>query len=677
LAGGSLGRADDGAGSAAGFNQPVSLAVDSAGNLYVADRGNNTIRKVTPVGTNWVVTTLAGLAQLDLQGNPCCAGSADGTGKAARFNQPSSVAVDRAGNVYVADSGNNTIRKVTPAGVVTTLAGQAQFDRFGETVGGNTDGTGINARFNFSVQVWTDHPDAGVAVDGDGTVYVADTYNHAIRKVTPEGVVTTLAGDSSIVYGSPLDIQKGVDGVGAAARFSNPSSLAVDAAGNVYVGDSVPLGSGTIRKVTPTGAVTTLAGSFLGADGTGIAAQFSLPTGVAVDRAGNIYVADSGRVVGLTVRKVTPTGTVTTLAGLAGNGGSEDGTGSTARFGGIYEGDGGPCAVAVDRKGNVYVADVGNGLIRKVTPAGVVTTLAGMAGGGSGVAVDSEGNIYVADTYNHTIRKATPAGTNWLVTTLAGDSSIKDQYGSAVGGDTDGTGSAARFNYPRGLAVDSTGNIYVADYGNNTIRKVTPTGAVTTLAGDSSIKDQYGYPAGGYTDGTGSAARFEYPSAVAVDGVGNVYVADSGNNTIRKVTAAGAVTTLAGLAQFDDSGYPCCGGSADGTGSVARFNHPFGVAVDNAGDIYVADLANGTIRKGYSPRRLLSFGASADFTDGNFGFVLTGPDGRLVVVEVSPDLVNWRPLWTNTLAGALYLTDPQSAASSHRFYRAQIPQPSP
>jgi hypothetical protein len=164
---------------------------------------------------------------------------------------------------------------------------------------------------------------------------------------------------------------------------------------------------------------------------------------------------------------------------------------------------------------------------------------------------------------------------------------------------------------------------------------------------------------------------------VAVDGVGNVYVADSGNNTIRKVTPAGVVTTLAGLAQFDDIGYPCCGGSVDGTGSVARFNHPFGVAVDNVGDIYVGDSNNGTIRKGYPPRTFLSFGAVSDFIGGKFDFVLTGSVGRLVIVEASPDLVNWQPLSTNTLAGALYLTDPQSAASSHRFYRAQIPQPSP
>jgi hypothetical protein len=290
------------------------------------------------------------------------------------------------------------------------------------------------------------------------------------------------------------------------------------------------------------------------------------------------------------------------------------------------------------------------------------------------VAVDRAGNIFVADSGNNGIRKVTPAG---VVTTLAGNSSIKDQNGYPARGSADGTGSDARFNFPRGVAADGAGNIYVADTYNHTIRKVTPVGMVTTLAGDSSIQDQSGYPAGGYADGTGSAARFDHPTGVAVDGVGNVYVADLGNNTIRKVTPAGVVTTLAGLAQFDDSGYPCCGGSADGTGSVVRFNHPFGVAVDNVGDIYVGDSDNGTIRKGYPQRRLLSFGASFYLTGGNFDFVLTGPTGRLVVVEASPDLVNWRPLWTNTLAGALHLSDPRSGGSSSRFYRAQMPQSSP
>jgi hypothetical protein len=220
-----------------------------------------------------------------------------------------------------------------------------------------------------------------------------------------------------------------------------------------------------------------------------------------------------------------------------------------------------------------------------------------------------------------------------------------------MGGSADGTGSAARFSYPQGVAVDSAGNAYVADSGNNTIRKVTPAGVVTTLAGLGGSD--------GSADGTGSDARFGYPRGVAVDSAGNVYVADG--NTIRKVTPAGVVTTLAGLAGG--------AGSADGTGSAARFGRgpfrgpgPTGLGVDIAGNLCVADTANNTIRKGYLAPRILNSGPNG----GQFGFNLTGPAGRLVVVEASTDLVSWLPLWTNTFTfpAALNFSDPQSGASS-------------
>jgi hypothetical protein len=530
----------DAMGAQASFRNPSSTAVDSSGNVYVADYNNHTIRKVTPTG---VVTTLAGSAGL--------AGSADGTGSNARFNYPNGVAVDSTGNVYVADFRNQTIRKVTPAGVVTTLAGSA-----GNT--GSTDGTGSAARFNDPF---------GVAVDSTGNVYVADRSNHTIRKVSPAGVVTTFAG-TALTSGS-------TDGTGSAARFKNPSGVAVDSSGNVYVADTW---NHSIRKVTPGGVVTTLAGSAVSrgsADGTGSAARFSAPTGVAVDDGGSVYVADSDN---NTIRKVTQAGVVTTLAGSSGLSGSTNGTGSYASF--FY-----PSGLAVDSAGNVYVADYNNHTIRKVTPAGVVTSLVGTAtsrgstdGTGSaarfnypkGVAVDSTGNVYVTDSDSQTIRKVNPAG---VVTTLAGTASTS--------GSTDGTGIAARFRVPAGVAVDRTGNVYVADRSNHTIRKVTPAGVVTTLAGSAGFT--------GSTNGTGSVARFNYPDGVAVDSAGNVYVADSNNHTIRKVTPGGVVTTLAGSAGLT--------GSTNGTGIAARFNYPDGVAVDSAGNVYVADSYNYTIRK--------------------------------------------------------------------------------
>ena len=266
------------------------------------------------------------------------------------------------------------------------------------------------------------------------------------------------------------------------------------------------------------------------------------------------------------------------FAGIPGEGGNADGMGNAARFNGTWD-------VAVDGSGNVYAGELVNNTIRKVTPGGAVTTLAGSPGiqgsadgtrneakfnSPQGVAVDKSGNVYVADRNNCTIRKVTPGG---VVTTLAG-------Y-SGVVGDADGTGSAARFNHPEGVAVDGSRNVYVADGLNHTIRKVTPDGVVTTLAGSPGVS--------GNTDGIGSAARFNVPVGVAVDGSGNVYVADWVSRTIRKVTPGGVVRTLAG--------YPGITGTADGMGSDARFHGPREIAVDGSGNVYVADANNGTIRK--------------------------------------------------------------------------------
>jgi sugar lactone lactonase YvrE len=382
------------------------------------------------------------------------------------------------------------------------------------------------------------------------------------------------------------------------------------------------------------------AGSYGSTNGTGSAAQFNAPFAVAVDSAGNVYVADTAND---TIRKVTPAGAVSTLAGKAGSSGSKDATGSAARF---YN----PSGVAVDGAGNVYVADTLNSTIRKVTPAGVVSTLAGKAGvtgtnngsGGAarfyypyGVAVDRATNVYVADTYNLTIRKVTPAG---VVSTLVG---------------TD-----ARLFSPCGVAVDSATNVYVADYGNHIIRKVTPAGVVSTLAGLAGSS--------GSADGTGTAARFFYPSSVAVDSATNVYVADADNYTIRKVTPAGMVTTLAGQ--------PGLSGTNDGTGSAAQFYLPSGVAVDGSGNVYVADQYNDTIRKGHPAFVILTSVPGFGFSGGHFGFDLMGPAGQLVVVEISTDLVSWLPVWTNTFGlGTLPFSDPQSGLPAQRFYRASTP----
>jgi sugar lactone lactonase YvrE len=584
----------DGTQAAARLNRPSGIAVDASGNAYVADAGNNSIRKIDPSG---VVTTLAGA--------PGLPGSANGLGAAARLSEPTGVAVDSAGFVYVADSGNNAIRKISPAGLALTLAGAPEEP-------GRADGQGAAARF------WGP---SGVAVDRSGTVYVTDTNNNLVRIVSQDGVVSTLAGtgeagsadgpgkaasffhpsgiaidDSGIAYVadsgnnairaiSPSGAVTTIAGPGrrraagggrkyARASFSDPNGLAVDPSGNIYVADA---GNGVIRKLAPSGTATILAGR-LGqagsADGKGAAATFFSPFGVALDQAGNAYVADGGN---HTIRKIGRLGETTTLAGAAEASGSANGAGSAARFLG-------PAGVALDAEGNAYVADAGNHLIRKISPGGEASTLAGSEGeSGSadgqganarfsspdGVAVDSLGNVYVADADNNAIRKIAPSG---ATTTIAGRAGMSEHV--------DGKGQEALFSHPTGLAVDAKGNIYVADSGNNAIRKIAPDGVVSTLAGGGL----------GRAEGAGSSASFSSPSGVAVDSLGNVYVADAGNNAIRKVTPAGIVSTLAGRA-----GEP---GDADGpAGSVARFNGPVGIAFDGQGSLYVADANNNSIRK--------------------------------------------------------------------------------
>ena len=355
-------------------NSYCLIGTKNGASYYVAEGTDNPV-----AGTACPprVTTLAGSG---------AAGFADGTGSIAQLSGPTSVAVNSSGTIYVADSSNNRIRKITSGGVVTTLAGSG--------VAGSTDGVGSAAQFS--------HP-VGLAVDASDTVFVADPGNNRIRKITSGGVVTTLAGST---YGF-------ADGAGSAAQFRNPRGVALDSSGTAYVTDS---DNNCIRKISPAGVVTTLAGSSVTygfADGTGSAAQFAFPWGVAVDSSGTIYVADYDYSL---IRKITSAGVVTTLAGstLGGYGvyGFADGTGGDAQF--YY-----PTGMAIDSSGSIYVADRANGRIRKITSAGVVTTVAGNGGNGFadgavntaqfaapyGVAVDSSGTIYVGDTFNNRIRK--------------------------------------------------------------------------------------------------------------------------------------------------------------------------------------------------------------------------------------------------------------------------------
>jgi sugar lactone lactonase YvrE len=518
----------DGTGPAARFNQPFGIvAVGTV--LYLCDTGNHTLRKI--ITTSGVVTTLAGSA-----GSP---GFTDDTGAAARFSSPRGIATDGVTvgtTLYVADTGNHTIRRVSASGATTTLAGSG--------TPGFVDDTGTAASF-FSPE--------GITFDG-ASIFVADTGNHAIRKVTPVGSVgdvTTLAGDGTSGY---------IDNTsGASARFSSPVSLA-SIGSDLFVSDT---GNHVIRKVNTTnlGFATTLAGSpqIAGfADGTGTLASFDSPEGIASDGfpSPSLYVADTGNHV---VRLVTLGGSVTTVAGNPPQAGSADLQGESARFRA-------PAGVALIGD-DVFVADTENHTIRKIDSTGVATTIAGSAGSpGStdtpprfrfpGGITALGGDLYVTDSENHTIRKVTTGG---LVTTIAGNP------GST--GSADGSGTTALFNNPQGI-VALGGELYVADSGNHTIRKVTTGGDVTTLAGSAGIA--------GSADGPPAVARFRSPLGIAVFG-SNLYVADSGNHTIRKVLVpSGTTSTFAGSA-----GQP---GVADDSGASARFSSPDGIAGVRTGE---------------------------------------------------------------------------------------------
>ncbi|KRT72630.1 MAG: NHL repeat-containing protein [Deltaproteobacteria bacterium CSP1-8] len=557
------------------FDSPSGVAVVGT-DRFVADTANHVIRKIDAAGN---LTTFSGAFGI--------AGSADGTGAAARFRSPTAIVAD--GNtLYVSDTGNHTIRRISAGAVVTTLAGSPGTPGSAD----NVSGPG-NVLFSSP---------AGITFDGATSLYVADTGNHTVRRLFPSGATTTFAGQAG-VPGS-------ADGLGPAARFSSPGGIALIGTGLLYVADT---GNHTIRQVVVTAAfgdVTTLAGTSGtpgSADGTGPLARFRSPSGMTSDGT-SLFLCDTGN---HTVRNVTQSGVVTTLAGFAGTPGFAEGTGQASLFrspSGIGTAPGGSSLFVV--------ADTGNHVVRQVTAAGVATTLAGnppRTGGAdgtggtarfsipAGVAVVGD-NVFVTDTGNHTIRKVTSAGT---VSTLAG---VLETPGSA-----DGTGPAAQLRFPGGIAALG-GDLFVTDSGNHTIRKVTAGGLVTTIAGTPG--------ATGSVDGTGTGARFNNPQGIVALG-GDLYVADTGNHTIRKVTTAGAVTTL--------SGSPGTPGSSDGAGGTARFSSPLGIAAIGT-NLYVADTGNHDIRRVATPSGASSTFAGAagqpGFADGQGASArFSSPDG--------------------------------------------------
>ncbi|HJX74038.1 MAG TPA: NHL repeat-containing protein [Candidatus Deferrimicrobiaceae bacterium] len=561
----------DGTGTAARFNLPSGIVAVGT-TLYVCDTGNHTIREI--VSTSGLVTTVAG--------TPGVPGAIDNTLPGnVLFSSPRGITSDGGTNLYVADTGNHKIRKVISAsGATTTFAGSG--------TPGFADNTGTTASFV--------SPE-GITFDGS-SLFVADTGNHAIRKITPVGTVgevTTLAGDGTSGF---LD-----NAAGGSARFSSPVSL-VAIGSNLFVSDT---GNHVVRQVEPAGFVTTLAGlpQVAGfSDGTGSAARFNSLKGIAVQEGVSnlFYVADTENHV---IRQVSVGGTVVTTAGSPPQAGLVNSTGESARFDA-------PAGVTVIGD-DLFVSDTGNNTVRKVTASGVVTSLTGSVFNGPRGIVAVGTDLYVADSENHAIRKVTSAG---VVTPFAGSD-------AGVEGFANGTGTAARFRMPKGIATDGS-FLYVADTGNHAVRKIDiGSAAVTTVAGDGTP----GLP-------TDTPSRFRSPEGIAFLG-GNIYVADTGNHAVQKVTPAGVATNFAGSSAG-------VSGSVDDTGTAARFHTPRGIAgVDPF--LYVADTGNHTVRRISTSRKVITF---------------AGDPGAATTINGDPSAARMNaPTGIAGVPGTIYFTD--------------------
>jgi sugar lactone lactonase YvrE len=596
----------DGPASSARFNRPNDVVVDKAGNLYIADSGNHRIRKVDTQGN---VTTLAGNGTASWR---------DGRGASAYFSTPLSIAIDSAGNLYIADSGNHRIRKISPGGTVSTLAGSSV---------GFRDGQRTTARFN-SPQ--------GITVDSKGNVYVADAKNHVIRKIDSAGNVTTYAGTArSGGY---------IDGVRTKARFSSPRGVYADSTGNVYVADT---NNGRIRKVDVAGNVSTLSGRNFGfKDGLITDAVFNHPYDVVVDSLGNVYVADrSNHRVRKLVLKLSPRCTINGASrscysgpvNTSGKGICKQGTQTCS--GGLWSsctgevlplaencnGQDDDCDGQVDnnlKSGPLCAKQDGvcqgatkqqcvsgqwqacssteyrrvssdyhtsescdgkdndcNGLVDDTAPNCVTTIVGGTQGSAdgkgtkaqfnfpTGIAIDSNGLLVVSDSLNHKLRK------------IDAKANTTSFVGSGTSGFKDGKGNLAQLYTPWGIVSDGKGNWYFCDRLNHRVRKVDAAGNVTTFAGEG---------VGGLRDGKGTAARFNNPIDLVFDSSGNLFVVDSGNHAIRKIDAAGNVTTFAGNGLRGDK---------NAKGSQARFDTPMAIAIDSSDNLYIADSENDEIRK--------------------------------------------------------------------------------
>lgn len=544
-----------GAATSAQLASPSSVALDGLGNVYIADTLNYRIRRVDAAG---IITTVAGDGTQGFGGD-------GGQATSAQLGDLSGVAVDGLGNVYVTDG--NRVRRVDVAGIITTIAGDG------------TTGVGLDVGDGGPATSAQLRGPRGVAVDSVGNLFIADTSSARIRRVDTTGIITTVAGDGN--YGI------GIDGIPAInTQLKIPGAVAVDAAGNLYIADTM---NHRIRHVDSTGVITTIAGSvlfggFSGDGGPATSAQLSTPGGVAIDGAGRVYITDP---VNDRVRRVDTSGIISTVAG-GGMPGTVSGSATSAALSA-------PLSVAVDGLGNFYVADRAEHRVRRIDAMGVITTVAGTGVSGfsgdggpatsaqlhdpEGVAVGSLG-LYIVDTGNHRIRRV---DANGVITTIAGSGSGNGLFNN----DDGGPATSALLNLPSDVALDGLGNVYIADTSNQRIRRVDTNGVITTFAGSGpGGSNGFGFAGDGLQ---ATDARLSSPSGVEVDGLGNVYIADTFNHRVRRVDAAGVITTVAGTT---------LGFSGDGLAAItAQLTSPRGVAFDAAGHLYIADLANHRVRR--------------------------------------------------------------------------------
>ncbi len=519
------------------------LARDSVGSLYVSDQTNNIVVKITPSGT---LTVFAGNGLTEYSGD-------NGPATQAGLNSPGFLLFDASDNLYIADLDHNRVRRVTPAGIISTFAGGGQDVN-------TTPVEGIAATSTFL------SPN-GIAIDSTGNLYVSDGNHKTIRKIRTDRTVVTVAGNG--VQGFSGD-----GGPATSASINFATGLAVDLSGNLYIADK---DAHRIRKVTTDGIIQTIAGTgqngYSGDGGLAVNAVLSQPNGLFPDTAGNLYFADMNANV---VRKISTDGKIATVIGTGAYGFSGDGGQAlNATFRSIFD-------IFMDNAGNSYVTDTFNSRVRKIDSSGTITTIAGNGAGNSfgdggpatsaglnrpgGVAFDPDGNMYIGDTLNNKIRKVTTAGT---ISTIAG---------TGVAGFSGDNGPAvnAMLDEPRGVAGDSTGNVYVSDYRNNRIRKIDKNGIISTYAGNgdccsNSLGD----------GGPAINASLGGVNGIAVDLAGNLYIADQGHARIRKVDTSGIITTIAGNGQYSYSG-------DGGLATNAAINNPYAVAVESDGSVYIS-----------------------------------------------------------------------------------------